>query len=139
MVLVFDSLGLVLPLLANDDSYIKLEKALQMLELTLLTDGVVVDTRVRSDDNRVPVLSIEDECVRRTRDLLLCLLWGSRVRGLILGVEADCRGRSGVFGEHRATTLDKSNHIVVGQNVDAQVELADGSLELLSVGRTRGY
>jgi hypothetical protein len=58
MVLVFDSLGLVLPLLANDDSYIKLEKALQMLELTLLTDGVVVDTRVRSDDNRVPVLSV---------------------------------------------------------------------------------
>jgi hypothetical protein len=138
MVLVFDSLGLVLPLLANDDSYIKLEKALQMLELTLLTDGVVVDTRVRSDDNRVPVLSVEDECVRRTRDLLLCLLWGSRVRGLILGVEADW-GRSGVFGEHRATTLDKSNHVVVGQNVDAQVELANGSLELLSVGRTRGY
>jgi hypothetical protein len=100
----------------------------------LLTDGVVVNTTVRGDNNGVPVLPVDDECVRRTRHLLLCLLRRSTVRDLILGVEADFRG-SGVFGKYRATVLDGSSHVVVGRNVDAHADLVDGDLELLD-GRT---
>jgi hypothetical protein len=97
----------------------------------LLTDSVVVNTRVCGDNSRVPVLPVDDECVRRTRDLLLGLLWGSRVRGLMLRVETDFR-RGGVLGEDRAAILDRGSHDVVGKNVDAQVDLADGGLEVLS-------
>jgi hypothetical protein len=97
----------------------------------LLTDVVVVSTRVCGDNSRVPLTPVDDEGVRRTRDLLLRLLWGSRVRGLILGVETDFR-RGDVFGEDRAAILDRGSHDVVGKNVDAQVDLADGGLEVLS-------
>jgi hypothetical protein len=107
------------------------------VERILLTDGVVVNTTVRGGNNGVPVLPVDDPCVRRTRHLLLCLLWGSRVRGIILGVEADFRG-SGVFGKYRATVLDSSSHVVVGRNVEAHADLADGGLELLDGRTTKG-
>jgi hypothetical protein len=97
----------------------------------LLTDVVVVSTRVCGDNSRVPLTPVDDEGVWRTRDLLLRLLWGSRVRGLILGVETDFR-RGDVFGEDRAAILDRGSHDVVGKNVDAQIDLADGGLEVLS-------
>ena len=101
----------------------------------MLTDGVVVNAGIRGDDDGVPILSVNDECVRRTCDLLLRLLGGKRVRGLIFGADNDFRG-SGIFGEYRAAVLDRSSHDVVVKNVDAQVDLADGSLEVLSEVRT---
>ena len=106
------------------------------MKLMLLTDSVVVNARVCADNSRVPLLPVDDECVRRTRDLLLRLLRGGRVRGLTLGVETNFR-RGGVLGEYRAATLDRSSDDVVGKNVDAHINLVDGGLEVLSEVRTR--
>lgn len=90
-----------------------------------------MNARIGGDNGRVPRLSVDDEGVRGTSDLLLTFLQGSRVRGLILEAETNLRG-GGVFSEDRAVILGRSSHDVVVKSVDAQVDLADGGLKVLS-------
>ena len=80
---------------------------------------------------RVPLLAVDDESVRRARHLLLGLSRGRIEHELILRLML--RWRRGSIGEgDRAVVLDRGSHEVVGEKVDAQVDLTDLGLEVLA-------